>query len=243
MSSVGIVRARLAATGARMLLPALLLAAGCADREGPAEGRDEARVAAAAETGAALRLERGEGELSVTHLASGRDFRIFADERVEGSDEQGTFHRLLSSFGNYLSFSSEWYYEGGAHPSYGKTYSAVEVEAAVEEADLRELFDDETIRSALEAAPVAADVGAGGETLDALLAALADHYGCEADFGSFYSSFFVKRAANGRALVEIGLSHGCEAARGNFTVIELEMPHRPEVARLFGDLRIYTEQS
>lgn len=217
-----------------LLLPLLMVAAMCSNEPEPPTA---APAPAAPAPEAVLHLEFADRAVYALHRPSGRRHVLFEDETVEDSEE-GTFHQVLSHFGPYVSYRMEWYYEGGAHPSYGKTYNAVTVGETVEEADLRNLFPESAIYAALQQTPLVRQTPFEHTTLGDLLNGLAAQYECEMSFDAFFSSFFVKAVQDGTAEVVVGLTHGCEINRGDFTTLTLTMNVVEENAALFEGLQV-----
>ncbi len=214
-----------------LLLPMLVFGAACSKETGQAQAPSAGSTPAAeALVEPVLKLDTTGQAVSVTHRATGYTFQLFEDETFEDSEE-GTFHQLLSSFGIYVSYSREWYYEGGAHPSYGQSYHAVAVGETLAEADLRAFFPTEALYAALQQTPLVQQTTLDHATLDELLDGLATTYECEMSFDGFFSSFFVDEVHDDTAEVVIGLTHGCEVNRGTFTTLELRMPI-PEPTKL-----------
>ncbi len=226
-----------------LLLPVLVLLAACSKETGQAEGPAVASTPSAeALVEPLLALDTTAQALNVTHRPTGVSFQLFEDETFEESEE-GTFHRLLSSFGAYVSYSKEWYYEGGAHPSYGQTYHAVTVGETLAEADLRDLFPERALYAALQQTPLVQQTALDHATLDELLDGLATTYACEMSFERFFSSFFVKQVQDDIAEVVVGLTHGCEAQRGNFTTLILTVDVSQEKKAVFEDLQLFHDQT
>jgi hypothetical protein len=127
--------------------------------------------------------------------------------------------------GSILSVKHTWYAEGGAHPSYGTRFFAVDALTG-QDVSLRTLFDDQTLFQALAADKVVKSHVTGESpptTLDALLNALDG--GCEMDLGPGMMTHYAFDDLDGsRVAVRIGLSHGCEVMRGNFTQIGVWLP-------------------
>ena len=187
---------------------------------GPAPEQEPATVAQ--HLTSILRFNTTDQGVSVTHLPSGQTHTLFEDETFEDSEE-GTSHQLLSHFGPYVSYSQAWYYEGGAHPSYGKMYHAVVVGETLEEADLRSLFSEEALYAAMQQTALVKETPLSHTELDELIEGLAETYTCEMSFDRFFSSFFVRDVQEDVAEVVIGLTHGCEVLRGTFTTFVLKM--------------------
>jgi len=226
-----------------VLMPLLVWAAACAEEPPQADGPAAATLPADEPTQpSVLHLDVAERTVSATHRLTGRTHVLFEDEAVEDSEE-GTFHQLLSHFGPYVSYSQEWYYEGGAHPSYGKTYNAVSVSEAVEEADLRDLFAEETIYAALQQTELVRQTPLTHTTLSQLIDGLATTYECEMSFDTFFSSFYVKAVEGEAAEVVVGLTHGCEVERGNFTTFTLKMGVAEDAKTLFADLQTFETEN
>jgi hypothetical protein len=219
-----------------LLLVPVLVAGACAKASGPADG--SATEPPASPVASVVGLDTTGRAVSATHVPTGRTHVLFEDETVEDSEE-GTFHRLLSRFGPYVSYSVEWYYEGGAHPSYGKAYHAVTVSAALEDADLRTLFSEDALYEAMQQTPLVRETPLEHASLDELLDGLAATYACEMSFDGFYSSFFVKTVRAGVAEVIVGLTHGCEVARGAFTTFTLMLDVPDDKKELFADLQVF----
>jgi len=224
-----------------LLFPVLVLLAACSKETGQAEGL---AVAPSAEVlvEPLLALDTTAQALNVTYRPIGVRFQLFEDETFEESEE-GTFHRLLSSFGPYVSYSKEWYYEGGAHPSYGQSYHAVIVGETLAEADLRDLFPEHALYAALQQTPLVQQTALDHATLDELLDGLATTYECEMSFERFYSSFFIKQVQEDIAEVVVGLTHGCEVQRGTFTTLILKMEVSQEKKVVFEDLQRFHDQT
>lgn len=175
------------------------------------------------------------------HVETGKEVEIYRDKNIEAEDMvEGESGMMLSVVGPVLSWSASWYFEGGAHPSYGTAYRTIDLSkldpagdkdgtVRLQEANLAELFGKEAVFRQLAADPhVRAAIKGefseiGGEkhatpnSLDELLEA-ADG-GCRAYMGDrLIKDFaFLYRAGRRTAAVQIGLSHGCEVMRGEFT--------------------------
>ena len=208
--------------------------AACSNEPAPPDRSAAPAAEAPAPGDPVLQLDKDGRTVSVTHRPTGRTHLLFEDEVIEDSEE-GTFHQVLSRFGPYVSYSMEWYYEGGAHPSYGATYNAVVVGETVEEADLRHLFSEEAIYAALQQIDFVQQAEFSHSTLTELLDGLAAAYECEMSFDDFFSSFFVEAVRGDTAVVIVGLTHGCEVQRGNFTTLTLRMNTAEDKKALFDD--------
>ena len=175
---------------------------------------------------------------TVRHWPTGNSVPLYENVEptvAEGEEGYSTeTHRMLSVVGPIVSYSASWYAEGGAHPSYGQTVVTADLskldpakfggaDFGFPSANLIDLFDDgavfrqllahPTVRQAVTAAIGTEPVGNIGELIE-----VADG-GCEmAMNGHLLSDFHVAWRLGGKyAAVVIGLSHGCELARGAFT--------------------------
>lgn len=130
---------------------------------------------------------------------------------------------MLSIVGPYISFEVSYYAEGGAHPSYGTFYKVINIING-KRVSLKQLFSkkvlfktliaDSVIKKALSATP---------RNLDELFKN-ADG-GCEMFIHeSILSSFAFHHIKNNKVAVRIGISHGCEINRGDFTQIGIYLP-------------------
>ena len=220
---------------ALLMLLGLLVA--CSKEAGQAEApMVDPPPAAGATTEPLLQFDTTAQAVSVTHRDTGYRFQLFEDETFEDSEE-GTFHQLLSSFGAYVSYSREWYYEGGAHPSYGQRYHAVGVGDTLADADLRDLFPTQALYTALQQTPLVQQTPLDHTTLGELLDGLAATYECEMSFDGFFASFFVDEVRDDTAHVTIGLTHGCEVNRGAFTTLGLRLPIPEHTRPMLADHR------
>lgn len=160
------------------------------------------------------------------NLKTGKEVTLFQDS---ASEEEGNVHQddstMLSVVGTSLSWSNSWYAEGGAHPSYGKMLRTVDLEDAKgslvtlfgEAPVFERLMREPTVRMAIDGMLAEREARPVPENLKQLLER-ADG-GCFAAMGdSLLSEFyFVHRLGGNIAVVQIGLSHGCEVNRGSFT--------------------------
>jgi|GEM_PF-6907596 len=146
------------------------------------------------------------------------------EERKDGEVVASEMHTLLSVVGPYISYAVEYYGEGGAHPTYGVLWKVVDISMPGRSLDLRELFGEaEVLQAMLESPPVMAaakekqpmDVASLIESMDG---------GCTADFGPrMLERFAFHHTANMEVFVAVGVSHGCEAERGTFTILPLQL--------------------
>lgn len=162
------------------------------------------------------------------HVESGGGKELYRDERDETEEEGYTDYRMLSVVGTVVSHSVSWYSGGGAHPSYGTAWTTLNLDpdssASLadlfgEEAVFSRLMDDATIQSALNG--VYTDTQDKSHPTPKNLSELLEYVdgGCHAWMGPrmVKQYYFPYRLGGKVAVVEIGLSHGCEVNRGAFT--------------------------
>ena len=191
----------------KLRLAPILFAATGADGDSAVTTSTGWRIVAAHGMGAAAR--------------SGRAVVLFADEETtpEGHPEpQGSWNRILSAAGSIVSIENSFYYEGGAHPSYGTSWGTIDLETG-ESGNLAAIFPEDEILAALRADLVVREAYRGGQESRSLLE-LIDNLdgGCEMWFSrEMLAGFAFHHVRDNRVAVRIGLTHGCELMRGNFT--------------------------
>ena len=152
---------------------------------------------------------------------SGRTVVLFADEEETQEDQpepKGSWHRILSAVGSIVSIENSYYYEGGAHPSYGTIWKTVDLEAG-ESGNLAAIFPEDEILAALRADRIVREAYRGGEEPGSLFE-LIDNLdgGCDMRFSrDMLADYAFHHVREDRVAVRIGLTHGCEVMRGSFT--------------------------
>lgn len=183
------------------------------------------------------------------HLETGTVIELYRDERGESEEEGFMDFTTLSLVGPALSYSMSWYSPGGAHPSYGTVYATIDLARMGVQGDkdgnvpqpavnLTDLFGEEAVFEQLMRDPYI-QLSLAGKLVDTAnpepvatpenLAQLLERAdgGCTADMGhNLLSDFHIPYRLGGNvAVVQIGLTHGCEVNRGSF--IELHKLHLP----------------
>jgi len=137
------------------------------------------------------------------------------------------FNDMLSVVGPYVSYQADYYYEGGAHPSYGTGFIAYNLNTDTV-VQLQEIFDEKDIVAALQKDKFVQKYLTAEKYYDySSLQSLFDHldgecaYYFSMDNLSHFAFHHVKEDMVG---VRIGISYGCEAMRGNFTQIGIYLP-------------------
>ena len=130
---------------------------------------------------------------------------------------------LLSIVGPYISYKNEYSCGGGAHPSYGKKYITYNIETN-NEVNLLDIFKQSDLFEALLIDPFIQQHLSKKDPKD--LHELFDHlYFEDLDFGKhMLKQFAFHHIKNDMVAIRIGISHGNELARGNFSQIGIYLP-------------------
>jgi hypothetical protein len=157
-------------------------------------------------------------------IANGSDPEYWEGETKYMQQE---FNNMLSIVGPYISYQSDYYYEGGAHPSYGTGFLAYNMKTDTV-VRLQDIFDEKDILDALQKDEFIQKYLTAEKYYDYnTLKSLFDHldgecaYYFSMDNLSHFAFHHVKEDMVG---VRIGISYGCEAMRGNFTQIGIYLP-------------------
>jgi hypothetical protein len=156
-------------------------------------------------------------------------------KKEEGCEGEKTV-RLLSVVGSIVSYEEfeGTSCEGAAHPSSITLYAAVDAAHAGKTVRLTDLFADADVLRALLADAVVKRHApkTPPKTTEALVKALSsENTECEYAFGPDLLNRFAFHHVEGQKVaVRIGLSHGCEAARGKLTQLGILLPIPPALA-------------
>ena len=160
-----------------------------------------------------------------SRYAIANDFVVYVEKKWDNT--QSSFAgRILSIVGPYVSYQgmSDGYTQGTAHPwhvVYFKTKNIttgelVKLTDLFSERDvLKVLLDDTVIKKGLK--------GRSPKTLDELFQQMAGRCDFYLDWESL-SHFVFHHGKGDMVAVRLGLSHGCEAARGKFTQLGFYLP-------------------
>lgn len=185
-------------------------------------------------------------EATARHIKSGKTVTLYRDEMtLDQGDWSGTNYTMLSVVGTIVSFSRQTSSGSGPKLTFGTTYRAIDLSklkpkkikensADLPDANLAKLFGkkavyrsliaDPTIRAALDGKFVkdggSAPSDANPKSLKRLIPA-ADG-GCRVSMGSaLLSDFrFSYRLGGMVAVVQVGLTAGCEKMRSEFTRLD-----------------------
>ncbi|MEK6796268.1 MAG: hypothetical protein AABZ39_15925 [Spirochaetota bacterium] len=155
-------------------------------------------------------------------------FRDYNDEKDKKKNDgywSSRNYTMLSIAGTIVCYRCDWYGEGGAHPSSGSTFAAVDLAEGSNEMLLTDVFTAEEIYGVLIEDPVIQKT-LSGETPKNLngVFSMADG-GCEMDISArMLGSFAFHHVKDGSVAIRIGIPHGCETMRGNFTQIGFYLP-------------------
>lgn len=157
-------------------------------------------------------------------IANGSDPEYWEGETKYMQQE---FNNMLSIVGPYVSYQSDYYYEGGAHPSYGTGYRTYHMQTDTS-IQLQEIFDEKDIVAALQKDKfIQKYLTAEKYYDDNTLKSLFDHLDgeCAYYFSMDNLSHFAFHHIKGNQVaVRIGISYGCEAMRGNFAQVGIYLP-------------------
>ncbi|MBI4976307.1 MAG: hypothetical protein HZC28_02435 [Spirochaetes bacterium] len=134
-------------------------------------------------------------------------------------------YTMLSVAGTVVSYACDYYSEGGAHPSYGRAYKSIDLAENTNETLLTDHFEAAAIFEALMNDTVIKNAlkDQRPKNLNELFDVIDG--GCEMDLSiRVLGAFALHHLKGDRVAVRIGVSHGCEAMRGNFTEIGVYLP-------------------
>jgi hypothetical protein len=116
-----------------------------------------------------------------------------------------------------------------AHPWGGATYHTLDARRPGKAVSLLDYFPDQVVLKALLADAVVRKTGVTARSAKELAAKLAyNSPGCEYGFDpNILQQFAFHHVEGGNVAVRIGLSHGCEAARGSLTQLGILLPIPP----------------
>ena len=137
------------------------------------------------------------------------------------------FNEMLSVVGPYVSYQRDYYYDGGAHPSYGTGFIAYNLKTDTS-VRLQDIFDEKDILNALKKDEFVQKYLTSEKYYDYnTLKSFFDNLDgeCAYYFSMDNLSHFAFHHVKGDMVaVRIGISYGCEAARGNFAQIGIYLP-------------------
>jgi hypothetical protein len=159
-------------------------------------------------------------------------------DTLDGTSEENEFEEnydVRFLFGPYLSYAYGYSGTGGAHPTYGSWYRTIGLydKQAV---PLDDIFPPADIFAALmkDTVIVAHLTNKDPRDLHELTSSLDG--GCEMEFDSLLTRYVFTGASKTTVGITFGLTHGCEALRGNFTEISIILPMVPELEDYLPDI-------
>ena len=178
-----------------------------------------------------FRVLYGDGLAIAYDLNSGkakqiyRDFNTFKPDPEPGEGGVTQSYTLLSLVGPIVSYTTDWYGEGGAHPSYGTSYSTYDLRSG-KPASLLDYYSADTLLQVFLKDTVlkkAVREPAKIKNLNQFFEEVEG--GCEMYIDKDMLEHFAFHHVKGNNVaIRIGLSHGCEAMRGHFTEIGIYLP-------------------
>jgi hypothetical protein len=167
------------------------------------------------------KVHKTNGKIIAENSVTGKVKTIFSD--VDQPQESSRYD-LASLVGPLLSVKESLYWEGGAHPGYLTRMETVNLVTDKSPVLLTDLFPETALLAALLKDPIVLRSLAGQKpkTIRELIQ-VADG-GCEIGFHLLNESFAFHHIRKDRVAVRIGLSHGCEVMRGNYTELGFYLP-------------------
>jgi hypothetical protein len=166
----------------------------------------------------------------VARPEGGQPVDLFDRAKSESGCEGEQELRVLSVVGSIVSYElfEATTCEGAAHPSAITLYAAVDAAHPGKKIRLTDVFADGDVLRALMADAIVKRhlPKVPPKTTDQLVQALADTTGeCEYSFGpDLLNRFAFHHVEGNQVAVRIGLSHGCEVARGKLTQLGIMLP-------------------
>lgn len=156
---------------------------------------------------------------------------------VNDENNEGNWEEVISVVGSIVSIERHYYSEGGAHPSYGTTWRTIDLDTG-EPVSLRGIFPEDEVFAALRSDRVIRDAYMGNALTDPYsLIDLID--GLDGECAMWFSpdmlsEFAFHHVSGDQVAIRIGLTHGCEWQRGNFTQLGLYLTIPPALAEPLG---------
>ena len=169
----------------------------------------------------AWKVYKTNGQIIAENSVTRKVKTIFSD--VDKPQESSRYD-LASLVGPLLSVKATLYWEGGAHPGHLTRLETINLETGKSPVLLTDLFPEAALLAALLKDPIVLRSLAGQKpkTIRELVR-IADG-GCEIGFHLLDESFAFHHIQRDRVAIRIGLSHGCEVMRGNYTELGIYLP-------------------
>ena len=146
---------------------------------------------------------------------------VFSDLDTE---DEVNHYDVLSLVGSILSVNVESHWEGGAHPGHLARISTVNLDQDNAPALMTDIFpEDQSVSALLKDKVIKRALGNKKPRNLAELIEMADG-GCEISFLSLNDSFAFHHIKGNNVAIRVGLPHGCEAMRGNYTELGIYLP-------------------
>jgi hypothetical protein len=129
---------------------------------------------------------------------------------------------ILSIAGPYISYSYEYYYDGGAHPSYGVGYNTYNIETK-KNFSLLDFFSNEELFTELIKNEFILQY-INPENTANLKQLTGDFFmNVEAQYLLDFSSFSFGKINGSKVTINLGLSHDAEVYRGSFELLSFQL--------------------
>jgi hypothetical protein len=176
-------------------------------------------------------VQKKGGRIIAVNSATKLTKTLFTD--VDKEDEI-SHYEVASLVGPLFSVAESLYWEGGAHPGHLARLVTVNLDSGKSPVLLTDLFPEEQIVGALlKDKVVRKALGGKRPTTVAQLVEMADG-GCDMSFNQLNESYAFHHIKGGNVAIRIGLPHGCEVMRGNYTELGLYLPKPAALAGFLG---------
>jgi hypothetical protein len=177
-------------------------------------------------------VHKTKGKIIAANPLTGKVQTVFSET---DKPQESSRYDLASLVGPLLSVKANLYWEGGAHPGQLTRLETVNLETGKSPVLLTNLFPETMLLNALlKDRVVRKALGLQKPKTIAELIRMADG-GCEIGFHLLNESFAFHHIQEDRVAVRIGLSHGCEVLRGNYTELGITLPIPPELSTFLED--------
>jgi hypothetical protein len=183
-------------------------------------------------TPGAWQVYKSNGNIMAENSRTGKVRTVFSET---DKPQESSRYDTASLVGPLLSVKASLYWEGGAHPGQLTRLETVNLDTGKSPVLLTDLFSETKILDALLKDRVVEKSLAGRKPKTIKeLARMADG-GCEIAFHLLNESFSFHHIQGDRVAVRIGLPHGCEVMRGNFTELGITLPIPPKLMKFLKD--------
>ena len=172
-------------------------------------------------------VQKKNGKIVAKNSLTKKVKTVFTDINEE---DKVNNYEIASLVGPVLSVSESLYWEGGAHPGHLARLLTVNLDTGQSPVRLTDLFPEEQIVAALlKDKIVKKSLGKQQPKCISEIIQSADG-GCEISFYDINESYAFHHTKGDNIAIRIGLPHGCEVMRGNYTELGIYLPKPPQLA-------------